>query len=142
MALGSRRLLVLTRRLGMNCSNALKENERNQIMPLITCVECNQSLSTLAATCPHCGAPVSASVTSPEPVLPKPNPPPPKAPSPPNVNKKVGLKLAGVMFILIGIFLFGIQAAGGIGSTVRHEIVWWPSAILFVVGGLLWKAGR
>ena len=126
----------------MNCSNALKGNERNQIMPLITCVECNKSLSTLAATCPHCGAPVSASVTSPEPVLLKPNPPPAKALLPPNVNKKVGLKMAAVIFILIGIVLFGVQAAAGIGSTVRHEIILWPSAILFVVGALLWKAGR
>ena len=50
--------------------------------------------------------------------------------------------MAAVMFILIGIVLFGVQAAGSIGSTVRHEIIWWPSAILFVVGGLLWKAGR
>jgi hypothetical protein len=114
-------------------------------MPLITCVECNKSISTLATACPHCGAPVSASVTPPEPVLSKPNPPPPPPPQaqpPTNVNKKVGLKVAGVLFILLGIGLIAVQMAGSIGSTVRHEIISWPSLILVIVGGLFWKAGR
>lgn len=141
------------------CYSNSKANQRSQLMPLITCVECNKSLSTLAAACPHCGAPVSASVKSSEPVLSPPHPSPPlAAQSARDVNKKVGLKMAGIILILIGIALLVYQivhpsaaqlaqvnrniTAGGSGSTATSPVIWWPSAILFVVGGALWKAGR
>lgn len=66
--------------------------------------------------------------------------------------------MAGLTLILIGIVLIGYQiiypspaqlgqlridiAAGGSGSTAHNTLVWWPSAILIVVGAVLWKAGR
>lgn len=126
-------------------------------MPLITCVECNKSVSTLAAVCPHCGAPVSASMKSAEPVLATPNLPP-DTQSARNVNKKVGFKVAGIILILIGIGLLVYQiiypsqaqlaqlrrdiSAGGSGSTATNTVIWWPSGILFVFGLALFRAGR
>ena len=48
-------------------------------MSLVPCPECNQQVSTLAATCPHCGAPLQhAAATASAP----PSPPPPPAPAP------------------------------------------------------------
>jgi len=43
-------------------------------MPLVACPECKQQISTLAATCPHCGAPQrpAASPAAPPEVVPRP----------------------------------------------------------------------
>ena len=56
-------------------------------MSLVPCPECNQQVSTLATTCPHCGAPLqhaaapAAAAPPPPPSPPIPQPPPP-APAP------------------------------------------------------------
>lgn len=126
-------------------------------MPLVTCIDCKKSVSTLATACPHCGAPVSASLKSAEPVVSKPEPKP-EVSSSADVNKKVAFKLIGVVLILIGIGLLVYQivnpsaaqlaqmrrdiGAGGSGSTAHSPVVWWPSAILFVAGIALWNAGK
>ena len=125
-------------------------------MPLITCIDCKKSVSTLATACLHCGAPVSASIKPAEPVVSRPAPAP-EVSSSANVNKKVAFKLIGVVLILIGIGLLVYQivnpspaqlaqlrrdiGAGGSGSTASSPVVWWPSALLFVAGAGLWKAG-
>ena len=36
-------------------------------MSLIKCKECGKEISDLAASCPHCGAPLKAAATSPQP---------------------------------------------------------------------------
>ena len=125
-------------------------------MPLITCIDCKKSVSTLATACPHCGAPVSASLRSAEPVVQK-SEPASDTQLTANVNKKVAFKLIGVVLIIIGIGLLAYQiinpspaqlaqlkreiGAGGSGSTASNTVVWWPSALLFVAGAGLWKAG-
>jgi hypothetical protein len=125
-------------------------------MPLITCIDCKKSVSTLATACPHCGAPVSASVKAAEPIVSKPAPAP-EVSSSADGNKKVAFKLIGSMLIIIGIILIAYQiinpssaqlaqlrrdiGAGGSGSTASSPVVWWPSALLFVAGAGLWKAG-
>jgi hypothetical protein len=50
-------------------------------MSLVPCPECNQQVSTLAATCPHCGAPLQPAA-APAPASAPPPPPPPPAPTP------------------------------------------------------------
>ena len=53
-------------------------------MSLVECPECKQPVSTLAATCPHCGAPLQAAASptpSPTPT-PTPTPPTPTPPTP------------------------------------------------------------
>jgi uncharacterized membrane protein len=152
-------------------------------MALVTCSECNGSLSTLAASCPHCGAPVSSSVPPAEPVVVKPAaapaapsgqtpqapqaqtsqqvvakpaaPPPAKAQAPTSVNTIVGLKMAGITLILIGVAIIAYQMffpsqsqAAAIshnilsGSNSGNTMTIWPSIILFLLGGWLWKSGR
>jgi len=66
--------------------------------------------------------------------------------------------MAGLALILAGVAILAYQiihpsasqmaglgrniAAGGSGSTASSTLTWWPSLILFVMGGALWKAGR
>src|SRR3984893_18010712 len=116
-----------------NLSISLERRIRRiQSMALVTCSECNGSLSTLAASCPHCGPPAASSVPSPEPVVVSPAaapaapsvqtppapqpvlakpaaPPPAKAATPRDVNTMVGLKMAGITLILIGAAMLAYQ---------------------------------
>lgn len=48
-------------------------------MSLFPCPECNQQVSTLATTCPHCGAPLQHAA-APDAAPPAPAPPPPPPP--------------------------------------------------------------
>lgn len=92
-------------------------------MALIRCVECQGSVSTLAAACPHCGAPVSANLTptaalSPEvvaPAMPQLETPghqsaalpidskPAAQSRPPSLDAIFRLKMLGLVLILAGI---------------------------------------
>ncbi len=69
------------------------------------------------------------------------------------INKMVTFKMVGVALILIGIALIVYQliypsaepvfSQGGIPSMPHYKNPWlWPSFILFVLGGLSWKAGK
>ena len=127
-------------------------------MPIINCQECNGKLSTLAPNCPHCGMPAAKTVELPKQAVPNFAP---KAiiqsSTPENVNKKVALKMAGAVLILIGaaVIIYQIvnpsaaqlgqihrdMTAGGSGSTATNTLVYLPSFIMFLIGGGLWKAG-
>ncbi len=54
----SQRVLLLPNR---PCANVLGVFEAGEIMSIVNCSECDGKVSTLAASCPHCGAPVSSS---------------------------------------------------------------------------------
>lgn len=131
-------------------------------MPIITCSECHGKLSTLAPACPHCGAPVAKTVELPKQTIAQIVPKPTVQPSTTadvnkDVNKKVGLKMFGIVLILIGVGLLIYQivspsdaqisqlhrdiTAGGSGTTATNTIWYIPSFILFIFGGGLWKAG-
>ncbi len=69
------------------------------------------------------------------------------------INKMVTFKMLGVVLILIGIALIVYQiiypsaepvAPGGIIPSMPHYKDPWllPSTILFILGGLSWKAGK
>jgi hypothetical protein len=66
------------------------------------------------------------------------------------INKMVTFKMLGVALILIGIALIVYQiiypSAEPVapGSIIPHyKDPWlWPSFILFILGGLSWKAGK
>lgn len=118
-------------------------------MSIITCPECHEQVSTLAAACLHCGAPAAKTSELPNSTkaetIEQPTPPPISE----NVNKKVALKMVGLVLILIGIGIViyqivtynpsPIELSQG-NSAVKH---FWlaPSIIMILTGGALWRAG-
>ena len=91
-------------------------------MALIECKECSKQVSDSAASCPNCGAPVSAAYAA------------PTAPPQP-VAKKVGVGLAiGIFFLpfIFGWFLFGrgystAARVLGLGWLALSVIMFWSA---------------
>jgi hypothetical protein len=80
-------------------------------MALINCSECGREVSTSAAACPHCGAPVKAATPPaipppPPPAVPAPPPATPPTPSQPKSKALRNLLIAGGCLIPIVICAF------------------------------------
>jgi hypothetical protein len=82
-------------------------------------------------------------------------PPPARAEAPTRVNTIVGLKMAGITLILIGVAIIAYQLffpSPSQAAAISHNILSggnsgntmtiWPSVLLFLLGGWLWKSGR
>lgn len=122
-------------------------------MPIINCQECGGKISTSAPMCPHCGIPLAVTVEMSKPVDGQTDSKQiTQASAAENVNRKVALKMFGLVLILVGIGLLVYQIvtypalqpadivrSGGHPSV--QPIMYVPSLILFVAGGALWRAG-
>src|SRR6267378_2294272 len=120
---------------------------------LVKCPECGNSVSTLAASCPHCGAPLS--VTESDTSAPKYHVPPPRPAAtsavplqPPTGNK--GIIAAGYICAFISLLLFppGFGIAGlALGIIVLtkgntgHGIAITVLSVTCGFFGVLWGSG-
>ena len=128
-------------------------------MAVINCDECKGNVSTLAAACPHCGAPVppAAAATSADsfkipwpPILPpqneaKPGPssPQPMLPArPPNLDGIFRLKILGLMLILSGIGCIGYLFVASQVDSKMPRFSPGPISLLFAAGYWAFSAAR
>lgn len=108
-------------------SGALLAGVVGRAMAIINCPECQRQVSTTAATCPGCGAPVPVA-----PPVAEPGPPPDSyAPHKKSAVLMVGVGLASLAFglmdthiwaVMLGLLLIGGGIVWSISAKVRS---WW-----------------